>query len=171
MFSSNTHNKGFTLIEMIIYIVIFSLFSIFTINTLLTMTRTFTETRVNRDLIQSGNTALEKISREIRGAESISPTGSVFGSSYGALALVVPDGASTKTVQITGSSTGITYSENGGTSQSLLTQTVSVTSLVFRQITTPQGQAIRVEMTLRGTRGTLSRSAPFYTTVIMRGAY
>lgn len=165
------HTKGFTLVEMMIYIVIFSLFSIFTINTLLTMTRTFTEARVNRDLITAGNTALERITREIKSADSLSGTGNTLNASYGALSLIVPDGASTKTVTLVGSANAITLSENGGTATTLLTPTISVTSLIFRQITTTQGQAIRIEMTLRSTRGALVRTAPFYTTVIMRGAY
>ena len=52
----------------------------------------------------------------------------------------------------------------------LVSKSTTVTNLVFRQITTANSKAIKIEMSLYDTHGVLSRDAVFYDTIVLRGS-
>ena len=165
-------SRGTTLVELLVYVAIMAVLSVLIINSLITMFKSFSETRSNRDLLESGTLVMERMSREIRGANSADAGVSVFGSSPGTLKLNTTDsGGAAKTVQFSVSSGALQFTDNGTLSGNLTAANISVSSLIFNQITTAHGTAVKVSVTLTDTRSTNSRSANFYDTVIMRGAY
>ena len=87
---------GFSIAEIIIYLAIFTMVSILVINSFITITKSFTTTHTNRDLLESGITSMERMSREIRQASSIDLAGSSL--STGILQLNSTDGASNPVV-------------------------------------------------------------------------
>ncbi|MFA5933887.1 MAG: hypothetical protein WC795_01535 [Candidatus Paceibacterota bacterium] len=164
--------RGATIFELLVYILIFSLTSIFVIDAVIVMTKSFAETRSNHDLLDGGLNALERMSREIRLAKSIDGSNSTLDVSPGVLFLNTTDDAgNTKTVEFYLNNGVLTLKENGAVSGVLVGQNISVTNLVFRQITTVQGSAIKVELTVQDTRGSAHRTEDFYDTIILRGDY
>lgn len=163
---------GYSIAEMIVYIAIFASISIVVINSFIIVARSFSVSRTNRDLLESGSTALERMSREIRKAKSIDTSNSTLGSSPGVLQLSSTDASGNATlVKFSVTSGALNLYQGGTLTGTILAPTVSVTNLIFRRITTLQGEAVKIEMTLQDTRSPLQTTAKFYDTVILRGEY
>jgi len=165
--------KGFSLVEIIIYLGIFSFISIFTINSLIISMSAFNATHTNHILLESGLSSIDRISREIRQANSIDIGSSYLGSSPGVLQLNTKDssGIST-TIKITKEGSVLNlYSPANTLIAPLLDSDVAIDSLIFTRIDTTAGEAVRVEMTLRDTKSKTIKTENFYNTIILRGSY
>ncbi len=164
--------KGYSLIEMIIYVSIFAVLSVVVVNSFSVVISSFVESRTNRDLLESGNTVLEKISREIRLASSVDTAGSTLGSSPGVLQLNSVDSSNNaRVVKFVFENNTLNIYENNTLTGSLIGNNETITSAIFRKITTSAGTAIKVELTLKDTRGKRQRTENFYDTIILRGDY
>jgi type II secretory pathway component PulJ len=162
----NQMSGGFTLVETVIYVVLFALLSLFLIYTLLVMLKSYTEVRVNDDILDAAHTSMERMSREIRGAINASTATS------GLLILNTTDASSTaKTVQFDVASSTIRFTDNGTLSGNLTGAQAAVTSLIFRKITTTGGEAIRIEMSIKSLRSLSSKTILFTDTISERGSY
>src|SRR3989344_2322490 len=64
--------NGYAVLELFFYISFFAVFCLLVINAIVTMTRSFRETAIQAEWTQSAN-IMERISREIRKANSIDP--------------------------------------------------------------------------------------------------
>lgn len=158
-------NKGYSLLETIIYVTLFSMISIAILSTIDFSSRIYRNTRVNTVMTDSGNNVLERVSRSIRGADEIS-SNSVFNSANGILELTNPDGT---TVRFDISSNSVRLTENGTVSGNLTGSSVVVTSLLFRKITTSHGYGIKTELVLSNPNS--GKIESFQTTTILRNAY
>ena len=155
---------GFSLIEMVVYIAIAAGILAVSVNSISSLMKSFNGARVTSKINNSAEAAMERITREIRTAYSINPA-SVFGSSPGRLKL--------DTYNISGATTTIDfYLDNGilkviegtGTGNPLTLNGVSVSNLIFYQITNATtSKAIKVEAIINGKN--------FYDTAILRNSY
>lgn len=165
-------NKGYSIVEMLVYLAIFTAVSIFIINSMIVVLGSFATTRTNRDLLESGSIAMERISREIRQSKSVDIVNSTLGSSPGVLQLNSTDSAgNAMTVKFVISSGALNLYENGTSIGNLLGQNVSVSSLIFRRIATTNGEAVKIELTLQDVYSKNNQSQNFYNTIILRGEY
>ncbi len=175
IFSIKKKSGGFTIVEMIIYTALFAALSVMLINVLLVMLKSYTQMRASHDFLDSGSVVLERVTREIRGASSIDAVTSVFNSSPGVLKLNTTDaGGAAKTVQFSRSAGNVLQmlDSTDGTARDLTGPKISVTSLIFRSMTTTKGKAVRLEMTLQSTRaGATSRTITLYDTATLRSSY
>lgn len=168
----NTRKNGYSLMEMLIYLAIFTMLSILVINSLITVMTSFSTTRTNRDLLESGSTAIERISREIRQAKTVDTTNSTLGSSPGVLQLNSTDGSGNALLVKFMVSSGALNMYTGGTlKDNLLGQNITVNNLVFRRISTTNGEAVKIELTLQDNSSKTTKTANFYDTIILRGGY
>ena len=156
---------GYAVLELLFYIAFFVVLSLVVINAMLIMARSFKETSIQAELVQSG-TIMERISREIRGAygiDSFSPTD---------LVLDTKDNNNlNKTVEFKLLNSNIQLLENGTLTGNLNTSNIVISNLTFTQITTPQGKAIKVFLTLSSSDDPSGRVSNFYDTVVLRGSY
>jgi len=106
--------RGFTLIEIIIVIVILSIAAAITINFLVDGLRIYTMTVNQKTLYDEGKLALERMCRDIRDAKSVSSPAS---GSSGSSITFVRTNATTYDSGLPGDTTGetITFRWNGGT--------------------------------------------------------
>ncbi len=166
------NKKGFGLIEIIIYIAIFTAISILVINSFIVILSSFNTTNMNRKLLESSSTVMERVSREIRKAKNIDIANSTLGSTPGVLQLNTTDGAGNNaTIKFIVASQTLNLYRNNNLIGNLLNQDVSITNLVFRRIQTANGEAVKVEMTLRYSSGHNTKSENFYDTIVLRGGY
>lgn len=129
------------------------------------MTRSFKETTLQAELLQSGS-IMERMSREIRqayGISSISATDLNLNSTD-------TTGAN-KTVEFTLSGTDIHFLENSTLTGNLNTPNIVITALTFTQITTATGNAVKISLSLRSSDDNLSRVFDLNDTVVLRGNY
>ena len=166
------NQRGFTLVEMIIYVAFFTMLSVLAINATIMVMKSFYTLRINQSISQSATTALERMSREIRNAYNIDTANSTLGTSPGRLTLLTKDalGALTAVEFYTTAGNQINMKVGGVDQGSLMTKTVTVTNLVFRSITTANSKAVKIEMTLTDYRSGISKTVKYYDTIVLRGS-
>ncbi len=159
-------NKGASIIETLFYVVIFVIVSIAVINAMIVMTKSFKETKVQREIAQASE-ILERISREIRGAYHIE---TLTGTNY--LKLDTKDDAgANKTVEFNFTGNNISLLENSTVAGNLNGPNIKVQSLTFTQLTDPNGQALKIVLTIQAADDVQTRNFDFYDTVVLRGSY
>jgi len=168
MITRNKNTKrGSSIIEIMIYLAIFTALSILVINSFIVILSSFNVTNMNRSLLESGTTSMEKITREIRQAENIDASSTdaslVLNSRDISGALV-----STKFINEDGK---LNLYKGGELEGGLLDDNILITNLSFKRITTTESQAVKIEMTLEYSLGKETKSENFYNTIILRGGY
>lgn len=161
-------NKGISLVEILLYVAIFTVMSIVIINSMITMTKAFAETSVKSDFIQSSN-ILERMSREIRKSIGIN----TFATSDLKLNTTDSTGAA-KTIEFKVVGTDLQLldsSVNSGSPINLNPTHIQVSSLVFTQITTPKGSAVKIILSVQDTKDKTLKTETFYNTIALRGNY
>ena len=163
--------SGFTLVEMIIYIAFFAILSVLAVEAIMVVMRSFYSLRLTQSINQSATTALERMSREVRNAYDIDTAESIFNANPGRLTLRTKDaGGANTTVEFYVNGGQIGIKEGGIDKGSLMAKSTTVTNLVFRQITTSNSKAVKIEMSLHDAHGVLTRDAVFYDTILLRGS-
>lgn len=164
-FKKNKYSIGFTLIETVVYVGLFALISIGVLSSIGISSKIYRTARVNNLITQSGNVAMENITRNIRSASSVT-LNSNFGTALGVLELLKPDGS---VVKIYNSNGVVAMNEDGTLVGNLTNQDLSVPSLFFYKITTPNGTAIKTELLLSYTKTGVVKK--FQTTTVLRNSY
>lgn len=156
--------RGYTLLETVIYVAILAIISILTVGSILAIYQSFGRERVERHLVLNGDTAIERILREIRRATSTDAVASTFGSHPGVFKTRggIRFGLSGNTLQI---------QEGSSPAANLTSSKVDVTNLVFYSTSSPNSTLIKVEMILEAGSGVFLKSKNFYGSAVMRGAY
>lgn len=158
---------GYTLLEVLFYIALFSILTFVVIDSLITMTRAFRQTTVQADLM-SASSFMERISREIRQASSVNSI------SASDLKLNTKDElGNDKTVRFLLSGTDVQFFENDILTGNLNTPNIQVTALSFTHITIPtsNGKAVKFSLSAKSSRDTTNRVKNFYNTINFRGDY
>jgi len=157
---------------MIIYIAFFAILSVLAINATIMVMRSFYTLRINQSISQSATTAMERMSREIRNAYNIDTANSTLGTSPGRLTLLTKDNIGTLiSVEFYVTAGNQVNMKIAGVDQgSLMTKTVTITNLVFTQITTANSKAVKVDMTLTDNRSGILKAVKYYDTIVLRGS-
>ncbi|MBK5215676.1 MAG: hypothetical protein JJE53_02635 [Candidatus Pacebacteria bacterium] len=167
-FSKRGFISGYSIVEILVYLAIFTSISILVINLFITIIASFNVTSINRKLLESGNVSMERISREIRQAENID----IANSSSNSLQLNSVDSVGSNFVIKFSSIDGdLNLYKDGVFMGNLLNEEVVLTNLIFRRISTTQGEAVKIEMSLQYTEGKSTKTENFYNTIILRGGY
>ncbi|MCC2630346.1 MAG: hypothetical protein K0S38_155 [Candidatus Paceibacter sp.] len=164
------HNQGFSLIEMLIYIAVLTIISLAVTSTVLSFTTSYRTLGVMRIVERSATDAMERMTREIRGATNVDTNNSTFGSNPGVLSLVTTEDAVSTTTRFYVSSNTLKVDVNGIDIGPLTTNNVVVTNLVFTLATTTYTTAVKIDMTLQGTNGTAVKTESYHSTVILKGS-
>ena len=164
--------SGLTLIETVVYVLLFALLAMAVMQVLLVLSKSFSHARDIRGLTAGATASFERMTREIELADTIVTAESVFGSSPGTLVVqyVGPDDVTKTEKFYRGTDGDLLVQENSGTPYPLTPSDIDVSSLVFRQITSASSSAIKIELTLEKAGATSTR-ASYYVTSVLRGTY
>ena len=157
--------RGYAMLELLFYVAFFAVLSIVVINAMISMTASFRESRIYAETLRSGN-VMERITREIRQADSIS---TIAGSTL-KLNTRDEDGIA-MTVQFSLSGADAQFFRNDALVGNLNAPDISVTGLSFAEITTTEGKAVKIVLTVASDNDPSARSVDFYDTVGLRGSY
>lgn len=160
--------KGFTLLELVIYVSILSLLMITVVTVLISMSQAYTTLKTSKNLNHAAVVSLERITREIRSAKSVIEGQSVFDSTPGRLYLQTSVSTTTEFYIDEGL---LKVDINDVYQGPLTTEDVTINSLVFTFSTTTNSQAVGVSLILESGVGERFRSEHFYSTVVLRGSY
>lgn len=157
--------KGFSLIELVVYMGILVLVSAGSVTLLLSLQGQVYRYQANQALTRNAASVLERVMFDIRAADTIS--GGTFGSNPGALTLL--NGATSTAYTVSGGNLNI--SVNGGAAVSLVGSQVSVASVVFDQFDNGISKAVRLSFTLQATVRGVTVSETFTDTAVLLSSY
>jgi Tfp pilus assembly protein PilE len=156
---------GLTMVETLFYISIFAVLSIVIINAMIYMTGSFRETSVQAELMRGGE-IMEKISREIKQADSINTISST------SLKLNTKnESGQSKTVTFILVGSNMQFLEDDILTGNLNAATILVTNVNFTNITTAVSTAVKLSFSISSSRDVQNRTYDFYDTLILRGSY
>lgn len=173
-FNKKENQAGLTLIEVLIYLGIFSLMISVIIQVMSGTFYIFAQARSTRNLNNTGSSIIEMISTNVRNAYDFSATNNSFGVNPGSMSILIQDTAGinhTYTYLTTASSTILNEQIDSGTVNPLHATNMTLTNFTVNQITTgtTKGAVITIELTDNRIRP--AKSATFQTTALMRGTY
>ncbi|MEI6022236.1 MAG: prepilin-type N-terminal cleavage/methylation domain-containing protein [bacterium] len=158
--------KGYSLIELLVYLSIFSILCLVIIKSLVTSMTVYSQSQSYRKIQAQGELVMERMTRELRQATSV--TGGNFDANPGSITLAGKDlSGNPDTVAFSVVNNQVQISVNGVNS-TLTGGQVASNSLIFRKVTTSNGSAVKVELQLQTVTG-YKITVPFNTTVLLRG--
>ncbi len=164
--------RGFSLVEMLFYVVILSCALLAVLQTLIVLTRSYGILKNVQSIEQESAFSLERLVREVRNANAIDDAGSTFGATPGKLLLNSTDVSGiARTVEFSVVNGSLSLKESGVVTGVLTSSSTAVTSLVFRKITTARSKGVKIEMTLTSGTSTSARTENFYITAVLRDSY
>ena len=163
--------RGFSLVEMLFYVVILSFALLIVTETLIILTRSFGSLRATQRIEQEGGFLLERMVREIRDATSVDASSSL-GTHPGKLVLISTTALGTpKTVEFYLDAGRVHLKEDGVVIGALSSEQTTITNLIFKKITTARSEGVKIEMTVGSGTGRFSRSENLLTTAVLRDSY
>lgn len=176
MRASSTHQQGFTLIEMLVYIGLLAV-----LLTVLTQAgshiiRQTAHTQLTAQVLGNARGALEDIGREIRHGSGLYTPTSVFGTYPGQLSLATQENAPADEagtyVDFYIDDERLYRKREGATAELLTSEQVKVTNLVFTHLNVSNDPAVRIELTVEpaasSTNAEAQTSVTLFTTVSLR---
>ncbi len=168
---------GFTLVEMLIYLVIMTVIMVALVRSLVIVFSSNRASFVDSNLRNSAYSAMENMIREIRGSQSIDAVNSVlYPSQSGVLQLNQVDASGNPYIVRFSISSSLALNLSEGSAAPALVGPITsngtkVINLSFAKINTGNSQAVRIQIGLSATVNGQTKSQQFYGTVILRDSY
>ena len=169
MISNIYKKRGYSLVEMVIYTAIISIVFFVVINMILSFTDSYRVVTALRLADHTGIDSMERITRDIRSASSVDTGNSTFGSSPGVLTLISTENGVSTTTKFYLNEGKIKVDVNGIYSGPLSVYRSNVTNLTFYLLSNSSGSAVKIDMTVQGVVGTVTKIKNFHSTINLRG--
>jgi type II secretory pathway component PulJ len=169
-----THKKekGFSLVEMLIYIAILSMILVAIISVLFLLSRSHRAASSTKYVQSAALLSIDRMTRDIHNATTVNVIDSNLGSNPGRLSVNGIDSlGNTRNVEFYVQSGVLKVNENGVYAGQLTSSSTVVSNLIFRHIDQTVADAIRIEMQLSAGQGDYAKSETFYTTAVLRNSY
>lgn len=161
--------QGFSLLEMLIYIAILIIMLTVIMNIIISIMSTGRIIKSLRNIENSALISLERITREVRQAESVNTSSSILNSALGKLVLDGSDAdGNPRTAEFYLSSGVLMFSENGIEIGALSPTGAKITGLLFEHFSGLNSEGIRTTITTESGTSTHYRSEKFYSTAVLR---
>jgi prepilin-type N-terminal cleavage/methylation domain-containing protein len=166
--------RGFSLIEMIIYLAILSVILILIVNVIISLLHSQSSIKASKAIEETYISSFDRMVREIR--DSVGVHGdTTFGINVvnsGSLKLnSVTSAGVPRTVEFYVSQGVLMMRENSTVLGPIMPGSATLTSLIFRSIDSGPTNAIRIEMTVQSGTGSALKTSNLTTTAILRGSY
>lgn len=157
--------SGYAVLELLFYISFFILLSLVVIDAMITMAKSFRETEIYTDLIQS-STIMEKITRDLRQANDFSFTSGIL------VINTKDDAGSPKTITYTYANPNIQITDSVlGNLGNLNAPNITVTNFNVTTTTTTMGKAATILLVVKDNNDASGREVDFNDTIVLRGDY
>lgn len=158
--------KGFTLIEILVYMALLVLICAATITLLVSMSDSLKHQKARQLVTRNATPVLERFLSDIRSAGDVDQLASTLETSPGAITLV--HGATRTTYSVVD---GIAEIAVNGTTASITDATVTVGQLRFYVYENANTEFVRILLTLSATAGDVTYTETFITGAVLRGSY
>lgn len=157
--------RGYSLLELVIYIGLFALLSIVLVQSLISMVHTYAAAARYRALQNNGELIMERITRDVRNGTTL--TASACATPVGSIT-VAGTNNEPYTLAYTVIDGRMQLSSNGAGAEELSTSEVVITGFAVCAFTTPVGSGAKISLSLSAA-GSTPATASFYSTVLTRG--
>lgn len=168
---SMNKKEGFTLLEVLIYTAVLAMLLIIVSKSLIVVISTYRAFDARRDIQDSAISSIERITREIRNAGSVSTSGSAFGSNPGSLVISVNEEGTPVTREFSISNGRLHLYEDGNDLGPLTSADVEVQNLIFYHLTTENSELVKIELGLVAGEGKNQVNKSFFFSTVLRGSY
>lgn len=158
---------GFTLVEMLVYVSVLVIVSTAAVSFLIALSGQVAQQRAHALVDHAAQTAFERMTQDIRGADAVDTTYSTLTSTPGVLTLI--SGATT--TKYTLQSGTLDVARNSGSAIPLTDGTVTVNSLRFFEYSNSNTDLVRVVISLSATVHNVTVTRTFTTSATLRGSY
>lgn len=166
------YQSGLTVMEILVYLSILILSTAIIVRVMAGTFGMFAKSRAIRGLTNTGSALIERISYNIRNAQSYSVSGNSLGLNPSILSIVVPDsGGIDHTYVYTVTNNRLTESIDGASAEYLHPVNQAVTTFRIDQIVASSYSGALITITLTDARVSPAETATFTTTTMMRGGY
>ena len=162
--------RGFTLIEMVVYIAIIAVVFALVLTGMISLYRASTTARESREQNLAATIALERMSREIRDAKSILVASSTFSTTPGKLVIKTDNASTTGGYYTFNLATSSVFITANAASSTLTGSEARVTELRFWRIVATNSEAVRIKMSVTNKASTTDVRT-FYDTIVLRESY
>lgn len=165
--------RGFTLLEIIIYVSLLAFIAAVVINVFSSEMNAWGHARAERVATDAGKLIMERIIEEVRLARSVDTTASVLGVHPGKLVLNTFESATSTvqtTLEISLNGTELKMKRGAQTAVSLSGST-KVTQLVFFRVPSGRSNLVRVSLTAETSGGKFAKIKSFTSAAILRNSY
>ncbi|MES3005701.1 MAG: prepilin-type N-terminal cleavage/methylation domain-containing protein [Patescibacteria group bacterium] len=170
--SNVRRTKGFSLVEVLIYLFLLTILLGTIINSTLLLARSYRSVKAVRSIESSAISSMDGMLREVRNAASINIGSSNLNINPGILALNTTNASgSLQTLRFYLSGGKVMMDRDGINVGQLTFSDSNVTGLVFRSIVATTSEAIKIEMLIESGTSTAFISRNFYGTAILRSSY
>lgn len=152
------------MVEMVVYVAVLVLMLVIVTGVVVSVSRSQRLLASSRNINDSGIALLERVQREVRGADSIDTDNSILGVNPGKLVLV----SATTTWEFYLTSGRVRLKKNGADVGALTGASTTVTSLIFSRFSSGEFEGIRTRLTLESGTTTSFRSETFYSSALIR---
>ncbi|MHB0978357.1 MAG: prepilin-type N-terminal cleavage/methylation domain-containing protein [Minisyncoccota bacterium] len=164
------NKKGFSIMEMLIYLAILALMLWVIANILNSMIQTERVASSSKVVENAAIFGLERIVREVRDASAVESS-SVLDLNPGVLVLSGTDtNGGAKTIEFFINLGALHIKENGIDKGALTESKATVTDLVFSVLSNPNSKSVKTVMTVESGTSTTYKKETFYSTTILRGS-
>lgn len=164
-------NKGFTLVEIVASLAIFSIILLAVISFLFSMSVSNSQVKASREALENAKRALEEITYEIRSAKSIYTPTTTSSQLSLETSRYIPAGEDDSYVDFYLCSSAICFKKDSQDAVVLTSNSVQITSLSFLQILTGTSPSVQVSLTVNysnpGNKG--NSSVSLTSTASLRG--
>ena len=168
------NKKGFTLLEVVIYVGLLTIITSIVTNSFLSDIHVWGYARSTRDATSAGRLMLERMDQEIKLSRSVDTITSILGTHPGKLVLDTFAGVTStqeSTLEIFLDGEELKIKRGVGTTISLSGGKARVTNLVFRRLVSSKSEIVRIELTVEVSSGKFTKEISFTTAAVLRGAY
>lgn len=167
-----TKQKGFTLVETLLYAVGSALLLAVIATSISYSYRWYRNIVLIPNLDQTAGLLIDRISRDIRAGDTLDSGQSVFNSASGSIGINALDVSKNPVTHYYTLQNGhIMYQMNGGTSARVSPANVTVSELRFTQIATPLSNAVRVTISIEYISNNGTSTNTYSALAIMRNSY
>jgi type II secretory pathway pseudopilin PulG len=167
-------NKGYSLLEVIIYVAIFAFLSVGAVDFIGDAYGVMAKVSLQRKVNAEGELVMQRLLRETREAYDVRTASTTWNAHPGKLSLYTflnPTGTATTTADFYISS-GVLRLTKGTSTIDITSDDISVSNLIFRSIqSATTSRAVKIELQITGSTRATTITNNFYGTALLRGSY
>jgi len=163
---SQPHTKGFSLVEMLVYVAMLVVVATVSVASLISLSDSFQQQKARQLVVRNAVSVTERMLTDIRVAQDVDQFSSTFQATPGVLTLV--NGPTTTAYSVV---SGVLEVSVENESSALTDNAVTIDEIIFYLYDNTVTEFVRMQLTLSATAGSVTYTETFNAGAVLRGSY